>query len=265
MSENNMAPNSSARRTAIVTGARRGIGRSIAYCLAGAGFDICLNDLVDDAAMEETCAELARRGSKVVKVVGDIAEPATHRRLVDSAWGAFGAVDCLVNNAGIQVSKREDMLLLQPEAFDRLLHVNLRGTFFLTQTVAKAMLEESPDRDGRSIVTISSANAAMASVEKSEYCLAKSGLSMMTRLYALRLASHGIACHEIQPGLIETDMTAPVRDAYGKRIEGGLSPMSRWGQPHDIGRAVTALATQAMPFTTGHAFQIDGGLQISRL
>lgn len=260
-----MASNSPARRAAIVTGARRGIGRAIAYGLAEAGFDLCVNDLVDDAAMEETCAELMRRGSKAVKVVGDMADPETHRRLVDRAWGQFGAVDCLVNNAGIQVSRREDMLLLQPEAFDRLLHVNLRGTFFLTQAVAKAMLEESSERGGRSIVTISSANAALVSVEKSEYCIAKSGLSMMNRLYALRLASHGIACHEIQPGLIETDMTAPVRDAYGERIAGGLSPIRRWGQPQDIGRAVTALATQAIPFTTGHAFQIDGGLQIARL
>ena len=253
------------RKAAIVTGARRGIGRAIAYCLADANFDLCLNDLVDDEALEETCAELRRRGSNVVTAVGDIAEATTHQNIVGTAWGAFGSIDCLVNNAGIQVRRREDLMLIQPDDFDRLLRVNLRGTFFLTQAVAAQMLEESDQRQGRSIVTISSSNAVMASVEKGEYCIAKSGLSMMNKLFAVRLAPHGICCHEIQPGLIATDMTAPVREMYGERIRQGLTPIQHWGQPMDIGRAVETLATQAMPFTTGQAFQIDGGLQLPRL
>jgi 3-oxoacyl-[acyl-carrier protein] reductase len=257
-----MDMNQNQRKAAIVTGARRGIGRAIACGLADAGFDVCVNDLVDDAELQQTCDQLLRRGSRAVKAVGDIAEAATHERIVRVAFGELGRVDCLVNNAGIQVSRREDILLVQPESFDRLVRINLRGTFFLTQAVAVRMLEESDHRPGRSIVTISSANAAMASVEKAEYCIAKTGLSMMNKLFALRLARHGISCHEIQPGLIETDMTAPVRDAYGERIQQGLTPIQRWGQPEEIGRAVVTLATEAMPFTTGQVFRIDGGLQL---
>lgn len=253
------------RKAAIVTGARRGIGRAIACCLAEAGFDLALNDLVRDDGFSQTVLQLHQRGARVVEIIGDIAEPSTHQAIVDAAFAGLGTVDCLVNNAGIQVSRREDLMRVTPESFDRLLRVNLRGTFFLTQAVAARMIEDSHAREGRSIVTISSANAVMASVEKAEYCIAKTGLSMMNKLFALRLARHGIHCHEIQPGLIDTDMIAPAHDAYTERIEQGLTPIQRWGAPADIGRAVAALATQALPFTTGHAFQIDGGLQLSRL
>lgn len=253
------------RKGAIVTGARRGIGRAIACCLAEAGFDLAVNDLVHDDDFSQTLLQLRQRGARVVEIIGDIAEPSTHRAIVDAAFTGLGTVDCLVNNAGIQVSRREDLMRVTPESFDRLLRVNLRGTFFLTQAVAARMIEDSDARQGRSIVTISSANAVMASVEKAEYCIAKTGLSMMNKLFALRLARHGIHCHEIQPGLIDTDMIAPAHDAYTVRIEQGLTPIQRWGAPADIGHAVAALATQALPFTTGHAFQIDGGLQLSRL
>lgn len=260
-----MNTNSSTRKAAIVTGARRGIGRAIACCLAEAGFDVVMNDLVRDADFDETSRQLRERGARAVAVIGDIAEPSTHRAIVDAAFAELGTVDCLVNNAGIQVSRREDLMRVTPESFDRLLHVNLRGTFFLTQAIAARMIADADYRDGRSIVTISSANAVMASVEKAEYCIAKTGLSMVNKLFALRLARHGISCHEIQPGLIDTDMIAPAHAAYSERIKDGLTPIQRWGTPADIGRAVAALATQALPFTTGHAFQIDGGLQLSRL
>lgn len=253
------------RKVAIVTGARRGIGRAIAGCLADAGFDLVLNDLERDAAFEETSRSLHERGATAVAVIGDIAEPSTHRAICDAATRELGRIDCLVNNAGIQVSRREDLMRVTPESFDRLMHVNLRGTFFLTQAVAARMIEDADHREGRCIVTISSANAAMASVEKAEYCIAKTGLSMMNKLFALRLARHGIACHEIQPGLIDTDMIAPAHAAYSERIREGLTPIQRWGAPADIGRTVAALAQGALPFTTGHAFQVDGGLQLARL
>ena len=252
-------------KAGLVTGSAGGIGRAIACCLADAGFDLVMNDLVHDTDLDETSRQLRERGARAIAVIGDIAQPSTHQAIVNAAFTELGTIDCLVNNAGIQVSRREDLMSVTPENFDRLLHVNLRGTFFLTQAVAARMIADADHREGRSIVTISSANAVMASVEKAEYCIAKSGLSMMNRLFALRLARHGISCHEIQPGLIDTDMIAPARAAYSERIEGGLTPIQRWGVPADIGRAVTALATQAMPFTTGHAFQIDGGLQLSRL
>jgi NAD(P)-dependent dehydrogenase (short-subunit alcohol dehydrogenase family) len=249
---------------AFVTGARRGIGRGIAYALADSGFDVVANDLVDDAATRETLAGLAARGRRAAFVQGSIADLAGHPRVVDAAFGAFGTVDCLVNNAGIQVKVRGDLLDVTPESFDEILGVNLRGTFFLTQAVAKAMLADRRARDdpARSIVTISSANARLVSANRAEYCFAKTGLAMMSQLFALRLAAAGVACYEVRPGIIRTDMTAAAKDRYDQLIAGGLTPIRRWGEPEDVGRAVAALASGALPFSTGDAVYVDGGLHI---
>jgi NAD(P)-dependent dehydrogenase (short-subunit alcohol dehydrogenase family) len=249
---------------AFVTGARRGIGRGIAYALADAGFDLVLNDIVDDAATRETLETIGRKGRRAAFVPGSIADLAGHAALVAAAFGAFGTVDCLVNNAGIQVKVRGDLLEVTPQSFDEILAVNLRGTFFLTQAVAKAMLADrrAPDAPARSIVTISSANARLVSTNRAEYCFAKTGLAMLNQLFALRLAEAAIACYEIRPGVIRTDMTAPAKDRYDKAIADGLTPIRRWGEPADVGRAVAALAAGAVPFSTGDAFYVDGGLHI---
>ncbi len=249
---------------ALVTGARRGIGRGIAYALADAGFDIVVNDVLDDAATRETLAALGAKGRRAAFAPGSIADLPDHARLVDDAFRAFGTVDCLVNNAGIQVKVRGDLLEVTPESFDEILAVNLRGTFFLTQAVAKRMLGErrSPDAPRRAIVTISSANARLVSVNRAEYCLAKTGLAMLSQLFALRLAEADIACYEVRPGIIRTDMTAPARDRYDRLIAEGLTPIRRWGEPDDVGRTVAALASGALPFNTGDAFHVDGGLHI---
>jgi NAD(P)-dependent dehydrogenase (short-subunit alcohol dehydrogenase family) len=249
--------------TALVTGGRRGIGRAIAFALADAGFAIALNDVVADGALEETLAGLAERGAASHFVQGDIAQLESHGAILDAAEAALGPIGCLVNNAGVQVAERVDLLETPPADFDRLIGVNLRGTFFLTQAVARRMLAATGE--GRSIITIGSINAAMASLEKAPYCLSKAGLSMSNQLFALRLAGHGIAVFEIRPGLIRTDMTAPVRDAYGAAIADGLSPIPRWGEPEDVAGAVSALATGAMPFSTGGIYNIDGGLQLAKL
>ncbi|MFP5406400.1 MAG: 3-ketoacyl-ACP reductase, partial [Gammaproteobacteria bacterium] len=205
------------------------------------------------------------RGAQVEFMPGDIADLALHERLVEFAYARFGRLDVLVNNAGIQVRARGDLLDVTPERFDEILGVNLRGGFFLTQRVARRMLQDGRHDAGRAIVTLTSANAELVSVEKGEYCISKSGLSMATRLFAVRLADAGIPVFEIRPGLIRTDMTAEVVDKYGPLIEQGLSPMRRWGQPEEIGQAVAALVCGAIPFATGMAVDIDGGLLIPRL
>jgi NAD(P)-dependent dehydrogenase (short-subunit alcohol dehydrogenase family) len=249
---------------ALVTGARRGIGRGIAQALADAGFDLVVNDLIDDAVTHETLDAIRTRGRRATFVQGSIAELAGQARLVKQVFGAYGTLDCLVNNAGIQVKVRGDILDVKPESFDELLAVNLRGTFFLTQAVAKRMLPEprSAGDPPRSIVTISSVNARIAGPNRAEYCIAKTGLAMLNQLFALRLADAGIMCFEIRPGIIRTDMTAPAKERYDRLIAEGFTPVRRWGEPADVGRTVAALASGALPFNTGDAFHVDGGLHI---
>ena len=253
------------RPAALVTGARRGIGRAIAVALAQSGFNVVVNDLVEDADAAATLAAIRAAGMAAAFVQGDIAELAGHEALVADAWGQFGGVECLVNNAGISVANRGDLLDVTPDSYDRLQRINLRGPFFLTQLVARRMLAAPAGRSGRVIINIASANSHAASPERGEYCISKIGVSMMTRLYALRLASSDIAVHEVRPGVIRTAMTEVVQDRYDERIAGGLSPMPRWGEPEDIGRTVATLASGALPFSTGNVFNVDGGLHIPRL
>jgi len=253
------------RRVALVTGARRGIGRAIACHLADAGFDLIVSDIVEDEAAADTLRALADRGAGVEFVRSDLADLASHAALVDTAYRRFGRFDVLVNNAGMQVRKRGDLLDVTPERFDELLGINLRGTFFLTQEAARRMLADAPSAGARAIVLITSANAHLVSVEKGEYCVSKSALSMAAKLFAVRLAETGIPVFEIRPGLIRTDMTREVRDKYGEQIARGLSPVRRWGEPEDIGRAVATLVSDGLPFATGLTIDIDGGLIIPRL
>jgi len=248
----------------LVTGARRGIGRGIAWALADSGFDVVVNDVDDDAAAAETVAGIKARGRRAVFLGHDIASIDGHATFVERAYAEMGALDCLVNNAGVQVAVRGDVLAVTPESFDRLHAVNLRGTFFLTQAVARRMVNEvrTPDDPPRSIVTISSANARMVGPNRGEYCLTKAALAMMNQLFAQRLASADIMCYEIRPGIIRTDMTARAFDSYDPLIRDGLTPVRRWGEPEDVATAVAALARRLLPFSTGDAFNIDGGLHM---
>jgi 3-oxoacyl-[acyl-carrier protein] reductase len=247
-----------------VTGARRGIGRAIAYAFAKAGRDIVVNDLVEDAAARETLDTIAAYGGRASFLQGDIGELSMTEALVEKAFAVFGGLDVLVNNAGISVARRGDMLEVTPESFDRLIAVNLRGPFFLTQAVARRWLGEPP-APLRSIVNIASANAYMASIDRAEYCLSKTGVSMMTKLYAVRLAEAGIGVFEIRPGVIRTDMTAVASERYDRLIGEGLTPVRRWGEPQDIGRVAVALASGDFHFSTGETVHVDGGLHIARL
>jgi NAD(P)-dependent dehydrogenase (short-subunit alcohol dehydrogenase family) len=250
---------------ALVTGGRRGIGAAIVQALAARGFDVVIADL--EAGADAAVKSVEAEGRRARFIRADIADIARTKPFVDQAWRAFGTLDCLVNNAGVQVQVRGDLLDVTPASFDRLVGINLRGTFFLTQEVARRMAAEKRGANGphRSIVTISSVNAATAAINRGEYCLSKAALTMLNKLFALRLAEHGVHCYEVRPGVIATDMTKPAKERYDKFIAEGNIPIARWGTPQDIGEAVASLASGALPFSTGDSFAIDGGLHIAKM
>lgn len=248
--------------TALVTGGRRGIGRSVCVEMAARGFDVVFTDIVRDADAEETCAMVEAQGRKALFVQGNLNDVESHAEVVREAIRFKGSIECLVNNAGIGSPSRGDLLDVSPEAFDAVLGVNLRGTFFMSQTVARHMTETKSARP-RSIITVSSVSAEMASPERAEYCLSKSALPMMTRLFALRLASAGIAVFEVRPGIIRTPMTEGVAQKYEARFKEGLVPSGRWGESDEVGRVVAALADGTFQFSTGSMLNVDGGLSIS--
>lgn len=254
------------RGVAIVTGARRGIGRAISLELAGAGFDVAVADVMSDEGGPETVRLVKALGRKALFFQLDISKTADYADFLASVETQLGPVNCLINNAGVQVSERGDLLDVSEESFDRLLDINLRGTFFLTQAVARKMVARTDAPEDRSIVFITSANASLVSPEKGPYCISKAGLSMASQQFALRLAEHGIGVYEIRPGLILTDMTADVVERYNEGIESGtLSAIRRWGQPEDIARGIATLVTGGIPFSTGDVYNIGGGMQVPRL
>lgn len=249
---------------AFVTGARRGIGRATCVALAEKGFDVVGADIAEEGAAE-TLAAVEAAGGRFAFLQADVADVAGHAALLDAAWGAFGGLECLANVAGVQVAVRQDMLETTPDSWDRLLDVNTRAVFFLSQGMAKRMIADgAPKRGHRSLVFVSSVNAVMASLNRAEYCVSKAGVSMIAKLFAMRLADHGINTYDIQPGVIRTDMTRKVWDSYGAQIEAGLTQIKRWGEAEDIGGAIATLAAGAMPYSTGHSFPIDGGMLMPR-
>jgi NAD(P)-dependent dehydrogenase (short-subunit alcohol dehydrogenase family) len=256
------------RPAALVTGARRGIGRGIAVALAQAGFNVALVDLEPseelDAATHAARAQGAQ-GCHCLALAADIQDIAHHDALIDEVENALGTIACLVNNAGVSVLKRGDLLEVTPEGYDHCLDINTRGTFFLTQAVAKRYATRlSPEKIHRSIITITSINAIAVSIARGEYCISKAGLSMASQLFAVRLAEHGVGVYEIQPGFIATEMTAPVRARYDTEIEGGRTAIRRWGTPQDIATVAVSMASGGLPYTVGQAVRVDGGLSITK-
>jgi len=255
------------RRCALITGAGRGIGRGIAEALAAEGIDVAVNYVRNVEAAREAVEAVRAAGARGEAIQGDVSIPEDRRRLIDGVREAFGRLDILVNNAGMGPRERVDILDATEESFDEVLRVNLKGPYFLTQLAAKWMIEEKrahPDRMYM-IVNIASISSYTSSPSRGEYCISKAGMSMMTKLYADRLAGDGIRVYEIRPGIIATDMTARVREKYDGLIADGLTPIRRWGEPEDVGRAVAALARGHFPFSTGEVLNVDGGFHLHRL
>ena len=257
-----------ATKTALVTGASRGIGRGIALELARMGGRIAINYAGNAAAAAETLAQVRAVGGDGFTVQGDVAVAADRERLVRESVAQFGRIDLLVNNAGVAPAVRADLLEAGEESFDRLFAINLKGPFFLSQAVARQMIGQAPDGEGfrGRIVNITSISAYTASITRGDYCMVKAGLAMMTKLFADRLGQDGINVYEIRPGVIATDMTAGVKEKYDRLIlEQGITPIRRWGQPSDVGRAVRAILEDRFPFSTGAVFDVDGGFHLHRL
>jgi 3-oxoacyl-[acyl-carrier protein] reductase len=280
----------------LITGASRGIGRGIALELAKLGHDLVINFVSHIGAAEQTareCISAAGLCGKIIRAVtcqADISRTADRRKLVDFTRQTYGRLDLLVNNAGVAPAVRADLLEGDEESFDRLIAINVKGPYFLTQLVAKWMVEqcsrarESADNcaDAASqpanrglttaaacyrpkIVTVSSISAYTASTNRGDYCVSKAALAMLTPLFGARLAEHGINVYEIRPGIIATDMTAGVKEKYDKLISEGLTPIPRWGTPEDVGKAVAAIAQDLLPFSTGEVINVDGGFHLRRL
>ena len=287
---------------ALITGASRGIGRGIALELAKTSYDVVINFASNAGAARQTAldcvANAKKNGHKIRAEIcqADVASVGDRHRLIDFTRETFGGLDLLVNNAGVAPNARADILEATEESFDRLIGINLKGPYFLSQLAARWMIEQvngrgsAPEsaaiswagnevsaeagsgqtsvatiRSRPKIIIVSSISAYTASVNRGDYCISKAALSMATRLFAARLAEYGINVYEIRPGIIATDMTGPVKNKYDKLIAEGLTPIQRWGTPEDVGKAVAAIAQDLLPFSTGEVINVDGGFHLRKL
>jgi len=255
------------RRVALVTGGTRGIGLGIARALAAEGFDLALCGRREETAVLPVLAELGGGGAAACYFRADVGERADRARLVSLVRERFGRLHVLVNNAGVAPAARADLLDAGEESFERLVRTNLQGPYFLTQAVARWMIEQVRAGGGWSgcVVNVTSVSATVVSTNRGEYCVSKAGLAMAAQLWAVRLAEFAIPVYEVRPGIIRTDMTAGVADKYDRLIAEGLVPQGRWGTPEDVGRVVAALARGDAPYSTGAVLVVDGGLTIPRL
>ena len=252
------------KKTALVTGGRRGIGRAIAVRLSRDGFNVVINGVTPQA--QDRFEDIGAGGGECLYVQADVSDRAGRQRLIDESLGRFGAIHVLVNNAGVAPKARTDLLEMSEESFDEVMGINARGNMFLTQLVAKQMLKQPVTGKKRgTIINISSCSAVVSSTNRGEYCVSKAAVSMMTLLYADRLAAEGILVHEIRPGVVATDMTSAVKEKYDRMIEEGFFPIARWGNPQDIAAAVSVFAGDDFLYTTGNFIDVDGGFHIRRL
>ncbi len=257
---------------AVITGANRGIGRGIALSLAQNGYDIVgiSRTLVSKGkkkGLKDLKSEIGTIGADFLPIESDISDLIYHKKIISEIESAFGRVDLLINNAGVAPEKRLDVLDTTPESYDRVMSINLRSSFFLSQLFAKEMLKQIdkiPEYAPK-IIFITSVSAKTSSPNRAEYCISKAGLSMVSKIFADRLAGSGINVFEIRPGIIETDMTASVRSKYDEMIKEGLIPQYRWGSPEDIGKAVSAIASGSFDYSSGMVFEVSGGMNIQRL
>lgn len=254
------------QKVAIITGSSRGIGLAILKALARDGYATVMTATGSEEKHAATLASLRDEGHNVLYIQADVSKSEDRESLVEKTVEHFGRIDVLVNNAGVAPLERKDLLEMTEDSFDRVLAVNAKATMFLTQLAAKAMIAQRQyGRKKGVIVNISSCSAAVSSTSRGEYCVSKAAMSMLTTLFADRLAGEGILVHEVRPGIIATDMTSAAKAKYDRLIEEGLFPIRRWGEAGDVAEAVSALVSDKFLYTTGNHIDIDGGFHIKRL
>jgi len=254
------------KKTAIITGGSKGIGFGVSLKLGEDGFNVVIMDVADQESCLENLTLLLNKGIEYLYIQGNITSADDRGIMISKAVDRFGGIHVLVNNAGVAPLVRNDILEMTEESFDRVIGINTKGTMFLTQAVANQMLKQEKNGEKRgTIINISSCSAEVSSVARGEYCVSKAGMSMLTKLYADRLAGEGILVHEVRPGVIATDMTSAVKAKYDKLIADGLFPIARWGTVEDVANAVSVFAGDAFTYTTGNYIDVDGGFHIKKL
>ena len=255
------------KRVALITGGTRGIGFGIAQALAREGFNLAVCGLRDESAVAGPLKTLRSMGAEMLYCKCDVAQRDARDEMLAAIRLRFSCLHVLVNNAGVAPKERRDILDATEESFEQLIRTNLQGPYFLTQAVAKWMVEQKKvdATFAGCIVNVSSISATVASVNRGEYCISKAGVAMATQLWAARLGEFNIPAYEVRPGIIQTDMTAGVKDKYDKLLGEGLTPQRRWGTPEDVGKAVASLARGDLPYSTGQIIMVDGGLTVQRL
>jgi 3-oxoacyl-[acyl-carrier protein] reductase len=255
------------KKIVLVTGGGRGIGLGISKCLASEGCDVVVCGTRPEEQVRAALDELRDLGADVLYCRADVADREARARMLSEIKAHFGRLNVLVNNAGIAPRVRADILQATEESYEQVMRINLQGPYFLTQAVARWMIEQQQEygRFEGCIVNISSVSATIASPSRGEYCISKAGLSMVTRLWAVRLGEYGVPVYEVRPGVIRTDMTHAVKAKYDQLIDDGLLVESRWGLPEDVGRAVAMLVRGDLPYATGQVLLVDGGMTLQRL
>lgn len=255
------------KRVALITGGSRGLGLGVAEQLAEAGLNLAINGRRSADDVSQTLEKLQRLGAEVEYCQADVSSATERKAMLHQIRDTFGRLDVLVNNAGVAPNERADILDASEESFDRLISINLKGPYFLTQAVANWMIEQRQVESTflGTIVNVSSVSADLASVNRGDYCISKAGVSMATKLWAARLAEHGIQVYEVRPGIFRTDMTDAVKEKYDKLLAEGLTLEPRWGEPAELGRAVKLLVSGELSYATGNVLTIDGGMTLPRL
>lgn len=255
-------------KVAVVTGGTRGIGLAISQQLSAEGFVLAILGRSSLENVLPSINSIKGAGGQVIYFSGDLKASDDRKSFFEQVKEAYGRVDVLVNNAGVAPPERLDLLETTEENYDFVLDTNLKGTFFLSQAIANEMIaqvEEKKTEYMPRIINVSSMSAYTTSINRGEYCLSKAGLSMLTQLFAVRLAEYGIGVYEVRPGVIKTDMTASVADKYDRLIADGLTPIERWGYPQDVANAVSVFCSDKFAFSTGEVLNVDGGFHIRRL
>ena len=255
------------KKVALITGGSRGIGYGIAQALAKEGWSLAINGMRPASDVQAVLDTLKTVDNEVIYCQGNIGDKAGRQSIIQQTVQHFGHLNVLVNNAGVAPKERKDLLEMSEESFDRVLNINLKGTFFLSQLAAKEMVKakaKNPDFSG-AIINISSISATVISINRGQYCISKAGMSMVTQLFATRLGQDGIPVYEVRPGIIATDMTSTVKEKYDKLFAEGLSVQPRWGYPEDVAKAVAGLVRGDFPYSTGQVIMVDGGMTMQRL